>query len=58
MGALMLGFAQKGGMADLSPPSRKVVLALGADEVEFGPFEGALKVYIGHQATRARMRRT
>jgi len=48
MGALMLGFAQKGGMADLVAAKPKVVLALGADEMDFGPFAGALKVYVGH----------
>jgi NADH-quinone oxidoreductase subunit G len=52
MGALMLGFAQKGGMADLAAAKPKVVLALGADEMDFGPFEGALKVYIGHHGDK------
>src|SRR6187402_2818564 len=52
MGALMLGFAQKGGMADLVAAKPKVVLALGADEVDFGAFEGALKVYIGHHGDK------
>src|SRR6187551_1813040 len=52
MGALMLGFAQKGGMADLAAAKPKVVLALGADEVDFGRFDGALKVYIGHHGDK------
>jgi NADH-quinone oxidoreductase subunit G len=52
MGALMLGFAQKGGMADLVAAKPKVVLALGADEVDFSQFEGALKVYIGHHGDK------
>jgi NADH-quinone oxidoreductase subunit G len=52
MGSLMLGFAQKGGMADLVAAKPKVVLALGADEVDYGPFEGALKVYIGHHGDK------
>ena len=52
MGALMLGFAQKGGMADLVSAKPKVVLALGADEVDFGQFDGALKVYIGHHGDK------
>ncbi len=52
MGALMLGFAQKGGMADIVTAKPKVLLALGADEMDFGPFEDALKVYIGHHGDR------
>jgi NADH-quinone oxidoreductase subunit G len=52
MGSLMLGFAQKGGMADLVAAKPKVVLALGADEVDFGQFDGALKVYIGHHGDK------
>ncbi|WP_340587584.1 NADH-quinone oxidoreductase subunit NuoG [Erythrobacter alti] len=52
MGALMLGFAQKGGMADIVAAKPKVVLALGADEVDFGQFPEALKVYIGHHGDK------
>ena len=52
MGALMLGFAQKGGMADLVAAKPKVVLALGADEVDFSRFEDSLKVYIGHHGDK------
>src|SRR5690606_34393589 len=52
MGALMLGFAQKGGIADLVQAQPKVLLALGADEVDFGAFEGSLKVYIGHHGDK------
>ncbi|MEL1250173.1 NADH-quinone oxidoreductase subunit NuoG [Aurantiacibacter gilvus] len=48
MGALMLGFAQKGGIADLVAAKPKVVLALGADEVDWSQFGDSLKVYIGH----------
>ena len=48
MGALMLGFAQEGGIADLAAARPKVLLALGADEVDFSRFDGSLKVYIGH----------
>ena len=48
MGALMLGFAQEGGIADLAAAKPKVLLALGADEVDFSKFDGSLKVYIGH----------
>jgi NADH-quinone oxidoreductase subunit G len=52
MGALMLGFAQKGGMADLVKAKPKLLLALGADEVDFGAFGDALKVYIGHHGDK------
>ncbi|QZD92675.1 NADH-quinone oxidoreductase subunit NuoG [Qipengyuania xiapuensis] len=52
MGGLMLGFAQKGGMADIAKASPKVVLSLGADEMNFEPFADALKVYIGHHGDR------
>jgi len=52
MGALMLGFAQKGGIADLVNAKPKVLLALGADEVDFSRFGDALKVYIGHHGDK------
>jgi NADH-quinone oxidoreductase subunit G len=52
MGALMLGFAQKGGIADLANAGPKVLLALGADEVDFARFPDALKVYIGHHGDK------
>ena len=52
MGALMLGFAQKGGMKDLVAAKPKLLLALGADEVDFSAFEGALKVYVGHHGDK------
>ncbi|HYD23284.1 MAG TPA: NADH-quinone oxidoreductase subunit NuoG [Croceibacterium sp.] len=52
MGALMLGFAQPGGIADLADARPKLLLALGADEVDFGAFEGALKVYVGHHGDK------
>ncbi len=52
MGALMLGFAQKGGMADLVQAQPKVLLALGADEVDFSAFGSSLKVYVGHHGDK------
>ena len=52
MGALMLGFAQKGGIGDIVSARPKVVLALGADEVDWSQFDGALKVYIGHHGDK------
>ncbi len=52
MGALMLGFAQKGGIADLVKAKPAVLLALGADEVDFAAFADSLKVYIGHHGDK------
>jgi NADH-quinone oxidoreductase subunit G len=52
MGGLMLGYAQKNGMADITKAKPKVVLSLGADELDFEPFADALKVYIGHHGDK------
>ncbi len=52
MGALMLGFAQEGGMADIAEAKPKVLLSLGADEVDYGQFAESLKVYIGHHGDK------
>ncbi|QIG52859.1 NADH-quinone oxidoreductase subunit G [Altererythrobacter sp. BO-6] len=52
MGGLMLGFAQKGGMKDIAAAKPKVILSLGADEMNFEPFADALKVYIGHHGDK------
>ncbi|MDE1466622.1 NADH-quinone oxidoreductase subunit NuoG [Aurantiacibacter sp. D1-12] len=52
MGAVMLGYAQEGGIADLVAAKPKVVLALGADEVDWSQFDGSLKVYIGHHGDK------
>ena len=52
MGGLMLGYAQKGGIADIAEVSPKVLLALGADEVDFARFPDSLKVYIGHHGDK------
>ncbi|WP_028970530.1 NADH-quinone oxidoreductase subunit NuoG [Sphingomonas sp. URHD0057] len=48
MAGLVLGYAQKGGIADLEATSPELVLLLGADEMPATRFEGAFKVYIGH----------
>jgi NADH-quinone oxidoreductase subunit G len=45
---LILGYAQKGGIADIEAARPEVVLLLGADEVAADRFKGAFKVYIGH----------
>ena len=52
MGGLMLGFAQQGGIADLVAAKPKVVLSLGADEVDYAKFAGSMIVYIGHHGDK------
>jgi NADH-quinone oxidoreductase subunit G len=52
MGALMLGYAQTGGIADIVAANPKLVFFLGADEVDFDQFTGATKVYIGHHGDK------
>jgi NADH-quinone oxidoreductase subunit G len=52
MGALMLGFAQKGGIADIVAANPKLALFLGADEVDFSKFAGSFKVFIGHHGDK------
>jgi NADH-quinone oxidoreductase subunit G len=52
MGGLMLGFAQTGGIADLVAAKPKVVLSLGADEVDYTRFAGSMIVYIGHHGDK------
>ncbi|WP_324743117.1 NADH-quinone oxidoreductase subunit NuoG [Tsuneonella sp. CC-YZS046] len=52
MGGLMLGYAQKGGIADIARAKPKLLLALGADEVDFSQFADSLKVYIGHHGDK------
>jgi NADH-quinone oxidoreductase subunit G len=52
MGGLMLGFAQKGGIADLVDAAPKLVISLGADEVDHAKFAGSMIVYIGHHGDK------
>ncbi|HEY6870806.1 MAG TPA: molybdopterin-dependent oxidoreductase, partial [Novosphingobium sp.] len=52
MGGLMLGFAQPGGIADLAAAKPKLVLSLGADEVDYSQFAGSIVVYIGHHGDK------
>ena len=52
MGSLMIDFTVPGGMAELAAAKPKVVLSLGADEMDHGPFADALKVYIGHHGDK------
>ena len=53
-GGLMLGYAQPGGMASLAEKAPKLMLLLGADEMDFAPFEHSFKVYLGHHGDRGR----
>ena len=48
MASLLLGYAQKGGIADIEKAKPELVILLGADEVAADRFKGAFKVYIGH----------
>ena len=48
MGAVMLGYAQKGGIKDVIDAAPAVLLSLGADSLDYSKFENSLKVYIGH----------
>jgi NADH-quinone oxidoreductase subunit G len=52
MGGLMLGYAQKGGIADVAAAKPKLLLALGADEVDFARFSESIVVYIGHHGDK------
>ena len=52
MGGLMLGYARAGGIGDIAKAVPKVVLALGADEVDWSAFTGSIKVYIGHHGDK------
>lgn len=52
MGSLMLDFTVPGGMAEIASAKPKVVLSLGADEMDFASFADSLKVYIGHHGDK------
>ncbi len=52
MGGLMLGYAQKGGIADLVTAKPKMLISLGADEVDYAKFAGSMIVYIGHHGDK------
>jgi NADH-quinone oxidoreductase subunit G len=51
-GGLMLGWAQPGGMASLAEAAPKLLFVLGADEMDFAPFEKSFKVYVGHHGDK------
>ncbi len=52
MASLMLGFTLPGGMGDIAAASPKVLVSLGADEMDYAPYAGSLKVYIGHHGDK------
>ena len=52
MGGLMLGYAQKGGIADLVGAKPKMLISLGADEVDYTKFADSMIVYIGHHGDK------
>ena len=52
MGGLMLGYAQKGGIADIVKAKPKLLLSLGADELDYAKFSESIVVYIGHHGDK------
>ena len=52
MGGLMLGYAQQGGIADLVAAKPKLLISLGADEVDYTQFADSMIVYIGHHGDK------
>jgi len=52
MGGLMLGYAQKGGMADIAAAKPKLAFLLGAEDVAEDALAGSFKVYVGHHGDR------
>ncbi len=52
MGGLMLGYAQAGGIADIAAAKPKLLLSLGADEVDYAKFADSIVVYIGHHGDK------
>ena len=52
MAGLLLGYARKGGIADIEKAKPELVILLGADEVPAANFSKAFKVYIGHHGDK------
>ncbi|CAN5138817.1 NADH-quinone oxidoreductase subunit NuoG [soil metagenome] len=52
MGGLMLGYATAGGIKAIAAAAPKLLLSLGADEVDYSAFETSFKVYIGHHGDK------
>jgi NADH-quinone oxidoreductase subunit G len=53
MASLLLGYGQKGGIADIEKGKPELVILMGADEVPAANFSRAFKVYIGHHGDKA-----
>jgi len=52
MAGLILGYAQRGGIADIEAANPELVLLLGADEMSEERLKGAFKIYIGHHGDK------
>jgi NADH-quinone oxidoreductase subunit G len=52
MGGLMLGYAQQGGIADIVAAKPKLLLSLGADEVNYAKFADSIVIYVGHHGDK------
>jgi NADH-quinone oxidoreductase subunit G len=52
MAGLLLGYAQRGGIAAIARGKPELVILLGADEVADGTFGEAFTVYIGHHGDK------
>ena len=52
MASLLLGYGQKGGIADIEKAKPELVILMGADEVPAANFSRAFKVYIGHHGDK------
>ena len=52
MGGLMLGYAQKSGIADLAAAKPKLLISLGGDEVDYTRFASSMIAYIGHHGDK------
>ena len=52
MASLLLGYGQKGGIADIEKGKPELVILMGADEVPAANFSRAFKVYIGHHGDK------
>jgi NADH-quinone oxidoreductase subunit G len=53
MAGLMLGYAQPGGIGDIVAAAPRLVISLGADEVDWAKFAGSMIVHIGHHGDKA-----
>ena len=53
MAGLMLGYSQAGGIVDIAAAQPKLVISLGADEVDWSKFAGSMIVHIGHHGDKA-----